>query len=160
MPEKIKVVLITLLCFVVGFLGSQVYRDSIRIRGLERQVAAERAHSATCHWGCPAESNRIITENHRQIEALTAQVAAMRHNPGEECTAEVAEAVRQHVRVGSMLDTMGERDDGIERRFAAVERALGTSCAFWWARRHNHPNDPRYGDWVQMCRDAGIESVW
>lgn len=158
MPEKIKVVLITTLCFVTGFLGSQVHLDSIRIRSLERQIAAERAHSATCNWSCPSTLRDHDAEASRQIDALRRELDAQRRewldtDPAEVCSLTlVRSAAREFPR-------HGPRPTDAETIDARVYELARNACIAFRYMREAHPDHIGYQAWVEDCAAAEYRSA-
>lgn len=159
MLEKVRTALILISSFTAVCLAVQVYKDQAKIQGLERRIAAEQAHSATCNWGCPSTLRDHDAEHQRQITALRSQVVAMRHDSDEECAPAVAEAVRTSLRMRTE-PTQPRTDRETDAQVFAASRTLQASCAFWWARRRFSPNDPRFADWAMDCEFSGYPNPW
>lgn len=133
-----------------GWLAAEDFKNTRTIHRLERQVAAEQAHSATCNWGCPSTLERSTAEYERRISAFEVRcddVAAM--------AAIDSEVAAESLRVATAPVRVEVSAAAFAARISAMDSVLMASCAFWTLRHQRSPQDLRFAEWTSLCNAAG-----
>lgn len=133
---------------IMGLVGYVMYRVS--------KTPPDHASGPVCNWGCPSTLADRTAEYERRIAAYEAENEALRNAPPDGCQGFIADAVGRNVTVPMAGDATEEGPSLIEEeRFVARK-----SCAYWYASRRAHPDDPRWAEWTMHCRFAHIEDPY
>lgn len=144
----IYVMVMCVVASILSLAGYFMYRVS--------RTTTDHETEPVCNWGCPSTLADRTAEYERRIDALEAQNEALRNAPPDGCQGFIADSVARNVTVPMVGDATEEGPSLLDQeRFVARK-----SCAYWYASRRAHPDDPRWAEWTMHCRFAHIEDPY